>query len=177
MSLTLTKRYAFDFEPGTDLIVVLRRYDEHTHPWGVHRITLDHMAEQFITSRPIGLFTDDEVMQIAARQQVLPYYLQMDEPFVMVANQVHGLLHRYIWTQVVPMEWHGQYDELHGRVIVLSTPDSLEWEGVMDDLALGGADPFWDLREFVDSRWDLETYLAAKRAERAAWSAQLAGAQ
>lgn len=163
MSVSLTKHYLFDLNPVSDLVVVLRRYDEGTHPWGVHRLTLDADSDRFITSRPIGLLTDDAVMQVAARNQLGVYWLEAVEPFNPVALQVHTLIHRYIWTQVVPMEWHDKADEMGARVMLLAAPDACEWELYLAEFEDRGVDPHWQLREFVEGRWDIQAWLASQR--------------
>jgi hypothetical protein len=132
MTVSLSKEPRFPviegFEPMTDLLVVLRRYDISTAPWGVHVVTVDLRRDPIISSRAIGLFSTEQVFDVTLHFDFPMVHMDLGPVDVDCVNALEGqvlcLLHDYIWTQLVPMEWHDKAPSLHWRMLTL-LPDPM----------------------------------------------------
>lgn len=142
MTVSFFKRYLLaDFNPETDLLVVLRRYDDSDRPWGVHRLTIDLTRRTWLRHQPIGLFSTDQVQQMCNRHHLAGDALMhwnsdavwLDDPTTSTRMwQLDAQVERYIWTQVVPMEWHGKTAELGYRVLLAGPANPSCWLDARD---------------------------------------------
>ena len=156
MTVYLTKRYALNLNYLTDIVVVLRRYDDSTAPWGVHVVTIDFEAYPPITSRAVGLFSTVELLALADKNRIVmswPFRAANDWGAVSPINwQAEKLLYQYIWTQVVPMEWHDLDLQLGTRVAYFVEWDVYDGSGYDDD-GYDWADHLVHLEDFLEDGW------------------------
>lgn len=142
MTVSLIKPKPIDLQlsgHANDFVVVLRRYDVSDAPWGVHVLTVNLFEQPQITHRTIGLFSTAHLISTIHNHDVLPYYPDCEwygDGQDVLGFMLADFVEDYIWTQVVPMEWHGHRHDMHPRVQLLSPYpnawdawyDSYEWD-------------------------------------------------
>lgn len=177
----LTKHYLLrDFDPATDTVLVLRRYNESTHPWGVHIITTDLSVPGLFRSRPVGLFHDADLLQLARKAALTSYFpfgqlIYAEDDFgaaLPIERMVAERLERHVWTEVVPMEWHGLEQVMAVRVLGLSRCiDPIAVEEAMFGYGYGEPTPLGYLPEWMRWGWQRPQLVATDDAAGLAASA------